>query len=141
MTSPIRLSSEANGSAADAAAIEDQINLYNVLITGDKDYHPVRIYLRDEQDQLRGGITADVWGGWLDINFLWIEESLRGQGFGGQLLAAAEDEGRAHGCRNARVSTFSFQARPFYEGFGYQVVATFEDYPPGHSHYILRKTL
>lgn len=139
--STIRLSSEAHGAAADAAAIEDQINLYNVVTTGDKDYHPVRIYLRDEQDQLRGGITADVWGGWLDIKFLWIEASLRGQGYGGQLLAAAEDEGRGHGCRNARVSTFSFQARPFYEGFGYQVVATFEDYPPGHSHYILRKTL
>jgi GNAT superfamily N-acetyltransferase len=139
--SPIRLSSEANGAAADAAAIEDHINNYNVVMTGDNDYHPVRIFLRDEHDQLRGGITADVWGGWLDIKFLWIEESLRGQDYGGQLLAAAEDEGRGHGCKNARVSTFSFQARPFYEAFGYQVVATFEDYPPGHSQFILRKPL
>jgi GNAT superfamily N-acetyltransferase len=139
--SPIRISSEAEGEAEDAAAIEDQINRYNIAITADSDYHPVKIYLRDENGTLRGGITADVWGGWLDIKFLWIDEALRQHGYGGKLLAAAEDEARDYGCRNARVSTFSFQARPFYERFGYQVVATFEDYPPGHSHYILRKAL
>jgi GNAT superfamily N-acetyltransferase len=137
----LRLSSEPNGDVQDANAIENQIDAYNIRITGHDDYSPIRIYLRDENGALRGGITADVWGGWLDIKFLWVDEDLRKQGYGAQLLSAAEEEARAYGCRHARVATFSFQARPFYERFGYTVVATFEDYPPGHSHYILRKSL
>jgi GNAT superfamily N-acetyltransferase len=139
--SPIHLSSEPDGTPEDAAEIENQINAYNIRLTGDGDYHPIRIFLRDESGTLRGGITAGVWGGWLDIQDLWIDEALRRQGYGEQLLAAAEDEARAYGCRNAHVRTFSFQARPFYEKFGYQVIATLEDYPPGHAHYYLRKTL
>lgn len=139
--SRIRLRSEPAGAPDDAAAIEDQINKFNVRMTGDADYHPIKIFLRDESSALRGGITAHVWGGWLDIQFLWVDEALRKQGYGSQLLAAAEDEARGYGCANAHVGTYSFQARPFYERFGYQVVATFEDYPPGHSHYVLRKAL
>jgi endonuclease/exonuclease/phosphatase (EEP) superfamily protein YafD len=52
---------------------------------------------------------------------------------------------RRTGLVNARqgfsVLTFSFQARPFYEKFGYEVFATLEDYPPGHRKYFLRKAL
>jgi GNAT superfamily N-acetyltransferase len=139
--SAIRLSSEPDGAPEDAAAIEDRINNFNMRVTGDTDYHPVKIFLRDEHGGLRGGITAGVWGGWLNITFLWVDEDLRKQDYGTQLLAAAEDEARGYGCGNACVSTFSFQARPFYERFGYQVIATLDNYPPGHAHYILRKAL
>lgn len=137
----MQLSSEPDGAPEDMAAIEDQINAFNVRMADGGDYHPIRVYLRDESGALRGGIIAHVWGGWLDIQFLWVDESLRGQGYGGQLLAAAEDEARGFGCRNAHVGTYSFQARPFYERHGYLVISTLEDFPPGHAHYHLRKAL
>ena len=137
----LRLSPEPDGAPEDVAAIEDQINAYNVRVTGRSEYHPIRVYLRDENGALRGGIIAQVWGGWLDIAFLWVEESLRRQGYGSQLLAAAEDEARGFGCCNVHVMTYSFQARPFYERHGYQVISTLEDFPPGHAHYHLRKAL
>ena len=139
--STIRLSSEPDASPDDVQAIEDQINNFNMRVTGYVDYHPVNIFLRDENGLLRGGITAGVWGGWLDIYFLWVDEDLRKNGYGAQLLAAAEDEARGYGCRNAHVSTYSFQARPFYERCGYQVIATMDDFPLGHTHYHLRKSL
>jgi GNAT superfamily N-acetyltransferase len=139
--STIRISSEPNASAEDVSTIEDRINEFNMRLTGDRNWKPVRVFLRDEDGHIRGGITADLWGGWLDIQFLWVDEDLRNQDYGTKLIQTAEDEARAHGCRNAQVSTFSFQARPFYERLGYSVIAELPDYPPGHSHYLLRKTL
>jgi GNAT superfamily N-acetyltransferase len=137
----IRLSSEPDGSFGDVDAIEERINRFNMRVTGDSVYHPVHIYLRDESGALCGGIIAHVWGGWLYIEFLYVDEPFRKHGYGAQLLAAAEDEARGHGCRNAHVSTYSFQARPFYERYGYRVISELEDFPPGHSHFHLRKAL
>ena len=82
-----------------------------------------------------------VWGGWLDLETLWVAEPLRGQGYGKKLLEATEDEARAQGCRGVFLTTFSFQARPFYERLGYEVIADVPDYPVGHTYHVLRKML
>jgi len=57
------------------------------------------------------------------------------------LLEAAEDEARSQGCGGVFLSTFSFQARPFYERFGYEIIADVPDYPAGHTYHVLKKTL
>jgi GNAT superfamily N-acetyltransferase len=88
-----------------------------------------------------GGVLGHVWGQWLHIAILWLAEPVRGQGYGRQLLLAAEAYGREQGCQHVELATFSFQARPFYEKLGYEVFATLEDYPPGHRKYFLRKPL
>ncbi len=137
----IAISSEPNANADDTNIIEDHINEFNMRVTGDRNWKPVRIFLRDEDGKIRGGLTGDLWGGWLDIGFLWVDEDFRGQDYATRLMQQAENEARSNGCKNAEVSTFSFQARPFYEKLGYRVVAELEDYPPGHSHFLLRKAL
>jgi len=137
----IRISSEPDASADDVRVIEDRIYDFNMQMTGDRNWKPVRIFLRDENGSIRGGIAADLWGGWLNIEFLWVDEDLREQGYATQLMQHVEAEARAYGCRHARVGTHSFQARPFYERLGYQVIAELEDYPPGHSDFLLRKAL
>ena len=137
----IHISSEPDASAEDVSVIEDSINEFNMRVTGDHNWKPVRIFLRDEHGNIRGGIAADLWGGWLDIELLWVDEDLREQGYATQLMQQVEAEARAYGCRNAQVGTHSFQARPFYEKLGYQVIAELEDYPPGHSDFLLRKAL
>jgi ribosomal protein S18 acetylase RimI-like enzyme len=58
-----------------------------------------------------------------------------------ELLQAAEDYAVERGCFAATLETHSFQARPFYEKFGYQVFGTLEDYPPGHAKFFFRKRL
>ena len=141
MINTIRLSSEVNARPEDVEIIQNGIDEFNMAYTGDRNYRPVRIFLRDEADQICGGITADLWGGWMHVEALWMDEGLRGQDFGTQLMEAAEREARAHGCHHAFLETFSFQARPFYERLGYKVIATLDNYPAGEQHFVLKKTL
>lgn len=70
-----------------------------------------------------------------------MTKPLRGQGYGKKLLEATEDESRAQGCRGVFLTTFSFQARPFYERLGYEVIADVPDYPVGHTYHVLIKML
>jgi GNAT superfamily N-acetyltransferase len=70
-----------------------------------------------------------------------VAEPPRGHGYGERLLQAAEKEARTHGCRGVFLSTFSFQARPFYERFGYEVFGELPDYPTGHAYYFMKKAL
>ncbi len=127
----IRVVSEPRASSGDVEFVRDGLALFNVAATGDSYYSPLAIFLRDERDAILGGAIGQVWGGWLDLSLLWVAEPLRGEGYGRQLLEAAEDEARSQGCRGVFLSTFSFQARPFYERFGYEVIADVPDYPAG----------
>ncbi len=137
----IRVVSEHRASSGDVEFVSDSLSLFNVAATGDSYYSPLAIFLKDERGAVLGGAIGHVWGGWLDLATLWVAEPLRGKGYGKKLLETAEEEARAQGCRGVFLSTFSFQARPFYERFGYEVVADILDYPAGHSYYILKKTL
>lgn len=97
------------------------------------------LQLRDAQSRLVGGLSGAMSWQWLFIEALWVDPSLRGQGAGRALMAHAEAHAVAEGCHSAWLDTF--QARGFYEAFGYQVFGTLEDYPPGQSRSFLRKRL
>jgi GNAT superfamily N-acetyltransferase len=101
--------------------------------------HHINVYLRDEQDELIGGILCETHWDSLQIDILWVDASLRGQGAGSQLLERAEAEAMALGCRWAGLTTFDFQARGFYEKHGFRVVGQYDGYPPGHTYYMMRK--
>lgn len=137
----IRVVSKPRASSGEVEFVRDGLSLFNVAATGDSYYSPLAIFVRDERDAILGGAVGHVWGGWLDLSLLWVAEPLRGQGYGRKLLEAAEEEARSQGCRGVVLSTFSFQARPFYEKFGYEVVADILDYPAGHTYHVLKKTL
>lgn len=138
---PLRIVVEPHAPEHLKQVVQEGLGLYNVAVTGLADYYPVAIFLKDENDEILGGVIGHIWGKWLSIAYLWVAEPIRGQSYGTKLLMAAENYGRERGCRNAHLSTFSFQARPFYEKLGYEVFAALEDYPPGHTHYYLRKQL
>ncbi|GAB4447614.1 MAG: hypothetical protein Kow0031_30180 [Anaerolineae bacterium] len=101
---------------------------------------PLALFVRDAAGQIIGGLTADTyWDSWLEIADLWLDESLRGQGLGAELLRRAETEAMVRGCIRAHLQTFSFQARGFYEKYGWRVVGAMEDFPPGQTFYWMRK--
>ena len=137
----LRITSEAHASPEDTAIIRDGLARFNVAATRHTYYSPLAIFLRDDRGAVLGGALGDVWGGWLDLEFLWVAEPIRGKGYGERLLRTAEDEARAHGCRGIYLNTFGFQARPFYERFGYEVFAQLPDRPAGSTSYFMKKTL
>jgi putative N-acetylmannosamine-6-phosphate epimerase/ribosomal protein S18 acetylase RimI-like enzyme len=103
---------------------------------------PLEILLLDQSQSIVGGLIASTsCRKWLEIDLLWVHESLRYQGLGRRLMQLAEQEAGERGCKFATLSTISFQARGFYEKLGYQVVGQLDDYPPGQTKYWLKKTL
>ncbi len=100
---------------------------------------PLDIVIRDAAGEIVAGLIGETYWGWLEVDTLWVAESLRGQGHGRALLRMAEAEARRRGCSHAMLTTYSFQARGFYEREGYRVVGEMVDYPPGATYYWMRK--
>jgi GNAT superfamily N-acetyltransferase len=115
-----------------------QHNDQHVPADGDSSF---AVFLRGPDGAVIGGILARAGRGWLRTGTLWVEASLRGQGYGRQLMAAAEAEGRQRGCHSAYLDTFSFQAPVFYKQCGYEVFGTLEAFPDGHTRFFMRKSL
>jgi ribosomal protein S18 acetylase RimI-like enzyme len=126
---------------ASAQTVRDRLDLYNVGVTGVSTFYPVNYFLKNARGETLGGLMGSVWGGWLHIAWLWVDESVRGQDWGTRLMDLAEAYGRERGCQSATLDTHSFQARPFYEARGYEVFGTLDDYPKGHKKFFLRKKL
>jgi GNAT superfamily N-acetyltransferase len=138
----LRISSEPTASREDKDRLSEMLGLFNVGRTGFDSYHEMAIFLRDSKDRIRGGVLGDVWGGWLHVTILWIEEAFRGDGHGLRLMQAAEDEARSLGCRYVHLDSHSFQAPEFYKRkLGYEEFGMLEDAPIGHKQHFMWKRL
>jgi GNAT superfamily N-acetyltransferase len=139
--SDIRIVSDPHASESLKQVVVDHLDAYNMAISGMTEYSPVNLFLRDQGDEVLGGLLGSVWGGVLFVRILWVAQALRGRGHGRRLLEAAEQRAVERGCRHVFLDTFSFQAPGFYEKQGYEIYARAEDWPVGHAHYFLRKRL
>jgi GNAT superfamily N-acetyltransferase len=127
--------------AEDVRAIEAGLEAYNSLYAPPLNYRPLTITLRTADGTLVGGLLGETYWSWLYVRILWLDEHVRGQGYGSRLLAQAEEEAVRRGCHRAHLDTMSFQALSFYERHGYTVFGVLHDVPPGHSRYSLQKEL
>jgi GNAT superfamily N-acetyltransferase len=114
---------------------------YNESAVGKADVRQLAWYLRDATGTLRGGLVGYLAWRWLMIDLLWVDDAVRGQGYGRALLARAESAAREAGCVAARLDTYEFQARPFYEHHGYEVFGILEGYPADTRTYYMKKAL
>lgn len=119
-----------------AKEIGNLIRSYNRSKREAAESEPLNLYIEDEQGELMAGLVAETFGNWLEIEYLFVKEDLRGQGIGSQLLHQAESEAKKRNCRFAFVNTYQFQAPAFYQKHGYKEVFTLKDYPyTGQRHY------
>jgi GNAT superfamily N-acetyltransferase len=126
---------------ADVQAVREGLDAYDAEQGAPVDWTPLMIFMRDPHGKVAGGLTGGTYWGWLYVGRLWIEERLRGQSYGSQILAEAEQEALRRGCHHAYVDTQDFQALPFYEKHGYIVYGVLNDMPIGHTRYSLEKKL
>ena len=121
-------------------AVLDGLIRYNNEKMGKQKYKRLAISLR-EGNQIVGGIVGEVWTAVLFIQFFWLEQGLRGTGFGRKLITAIEDEARRFGAKRSYLDTMSFQAPGFYRICGYKEFGSIEGYPGGVTRHWFTKTL
>lgn len=130
-----------NTESQKAQKIGNLIRTYNRSKREAVESEPLNLYIEDENGQLMAGLVAETFGNWLEIEYLFVKEDLRGQGIGSQLLHQAESEAKKRNCRFAFVNTYQFQAPAFYQKYGYKEVFTLKDYPYTGQRYYYQKDL
>ncbi|WP_449621757.1 GNAT family N-acetyltransferase [Robertmurraya sp. Marseille-Q9965] len=104
-------------------------------------YEQVNLYIKGENDEIRGGILGEICWNWLEIHTFMIDEDIRKDGHGTKLLNEIEKIARERNCDFIKVDTLSFQALGFYEKNGYQVYGSIDNVGRDFTHYYLKKDL
>ena len=131
----------ASPSPEELAAITDALTAFNTGDVGPSDRRPLAVLIRDTDGKVTGGLSGFTAWGWLFIQMLYIPDTLRGTGLAGRILAKAEEEAKARGCRGAWIDTFNPQALGAYLRQGYEVFGELADFPEGRTRSFLRKNL
>lgn len=99
------------------------------------------ITVRDQEQNVVGGLVGASYLGWVQVQAVWLDDSLRGQGYGKDLMRKVEEEALRRACPRIFLETLSFQALGFYEKLGYTIVSRLDGFPPGGTRYALTKML
>jgi len=137
----VQMQIDLGATAEDASVVLRGLREFNEVRLGPAREQPVRIVVRNEDGHIVGGVLGHTKWEWMYVSTLWVDDALRGQGWGTKLMAAAEELARSRGCTHVSLDTFEYQARPFYEKLGYQLFGTLEGYPPGYRQFYLTKRL
>ena len=124
-----------------AQRLIDEIDRFNVEVTGVREVHEYVLTERDDDGELAAGAYGWCWGGMCWLEALWVREDRRHSGLGTRLLRAVEAEALAHDCPQVGLDTHTFQAPEFYARHGFAVVGRLPDYPAGHDKLLLHKWL
>jgi GNAT superfamily N-acetyltransferase len=128
-------------SPEELATIGEGLSRFNDNDVGPSGRRPIAVLVRDEAGEVTAGISGYTAWGWLYVQWLFVAEAQRGQGLAGQMLAAAETEARARGCRSAYIDTFSPVALKAYLRAGYVPFGELKDFPAGRTRTFLQKEL
>ena len=126
---------------ADSTELREAVYRFNFDATGYRDGRSLSCFLRDATGKLVAGVDGFTWGGYARIEYLWVDEGLRGRGIGTRLLDAAEAEARTRGCAKVVLDTHSFLAPDLYRSRGYIEVGTTHETPIGFSQTLFEKEL
>lgn len=130
-----------DGNEQDINDIFNMLKAFNLSNREKSQNVPIGIFYEDDNGKKLAGLTGETFGNWLCIHYLFVEERLRKEGIGSELLLAAEREAKERGCKYAFVDTFSFQAPQFYIRHGYEEVFTLDKYPYTGKRYYFTKEL
>lgn len=140
-TYTVSLEADAETKESDITALIVGLTEFNAIQAGGELPRYLLATARNSEGILSGGLFGATYLGWLQVQAVWLSDTLRGQGFGRDLMKIAEEEAVRRGCMRAFLETYSFQALPFYERCGYQIFSRLSDFPIGGARYALTKDL
>ena len=132
---------EPYASGAQRDVVEEIVNRRNIALTGYDQWYPVAFFVKTDDGEILGGLLGTIWAKRMYVNILAVQEPFRSNGYGTELMSRAEQYAVERGCTDSWLSTFSFQARPFYERLGYRLFGTLENYPDSHALFFMTKRL
>jgi GNAT superfamily N-acetyltransferase len=135
------LETTADPSPKELAFLGERLSAFNDSEVGPANRKVLAVFVRDERRTVVGGISGYTAWGWLYVQWLWVDERLRGQRMAGRMLDAAEQEAVARGCHGALIDTFNPKAATAYERQGYRPFGVLPDFPVGRSRVFLQKKL
>ena len=121
--------------------IRNGLIVHNVEQSDIKTSQNIAIKALSDEGQLLGGMIAWQWGGCMEIEYLWIDNSSRGAGVGTQLIKQLETLLSGHSHKTITTNTFSFQAPEFYLKNGFLITDEVSGYPDNVKKFYLKKTL
>lgn len=128
-------------SKRDVEEIHSRLKEYNCLNREACESIPLGIFYEEADGEKKAGLTGELFGNWLCVEYLWVSEELRGQGLGSEILEKAEREAVLRGAKYVFVDTFDFQAPDFYVKHGYEQVFKLLNYPYTGARYYYMKQL
>ena len=132
---------EGSPDPADLALLEEQVAAAANAATGFGEEQEFGIFAREDDGRVVAGISAIVWGGYCELQAMWVEESLRNRGLAHALFAVAEAEARRRDCTLVVFHAYDLLARGLYERLGYETVGVIENCPAGSAARWYRKVL
>jgi GNAT superfamily N-acetyltransferase len=127
--------------AVDLALLEEHVAAAAIAAADLGEEEEFAIFARDDDGRVVAGISAIVWGGYCELQAMWVEESLRNRGLAHSLVAGAEAEARRRGCALVVCHAYDLLARGLYERLGYETVAVIDNVPAGSAARWYRKVL
>jgi GNAT superfamily N-acetyltransferase len=119
----------------------DRLVAFNESQAGSRNVHNFGIFARDQDGELVAGLLCARHWNYIFVSAVFVDESHRGKGVGGELLSAAEKLALQNQCDAVYLDTFDFHAPGFYEKSGFRIFGLLKDYPPGHERYFMVKDL
>ena len=137
----LRIELSKNATQEEREAILTPLRAYNASKAGATVSEQIALLVRNDSDEILGGLYGRVFFQWFFIELLSVPEQARGQGMGSKLMEMAEDLAREKECIGIWLDTFDFQAPEFYKKHGYSELGHIADYPPGHKRFFFQKRL
>jgi GNAT superfamily N-acetyltransferase len=118
-----------NPSDATIASVRSGLVEYNRTYLEHIDDQDFALLMHNNEEELLGGMTGKLLKGEsLFVQFFWVSDKIRGQGYGQKLMQSLEMLARLHGVKNLYLDTYTFQAPKFYQAAGFVEVGRFTDY-------------
>lgn len=117
------------------------INTNAFEVKGHSPMSPFSIFIKDQDENVWGGVCGLHFYGSLYVDSLWVNKTLRHQGWGSKLMHEVDLLGKECGALFITLNTMDWEALPFYQKLGYSIEFTREGYLKDSKMFMLRKNL